>query len=316
MIRLTRITSFQRRTGVLSILIFTLIPLCNTQAQTLDISDLRTLGIKFKEQNEHFLSYVFNLSVYYLSADSSLKLAAGMDALKSALQNKRYIESRRLISDLSISYPSLSKGLQYYYGYNSILASRFDEGADYLAHIENPEGLRDRIHFLLAYGKLNMNQPGESLLNLNSIGNDFAYFKDVQNIKHNLEKGPSFVRKRKVVALPLSACIPGAGQLYNGFVFDAIQSFGFNLVLGGACYATWRYEMAQEKSDRNYILPIISTGAWSIFYLVNFYSAWNSTDRANLYHEGRFYRSVSDDYQAVLRTGDFFLNGSIPESWW
>ncbi|MFQ5825222.1 MAG: hypothetical protein ACE5JB_14330 [bacterium] len=102
--------------------------------------------------------------------------------------------------------------------------------------------------------------------------------------------------------------LPGAGQAYSGFYFDAIQDFGLNLVLGYAAYASWRHELDYKRRDRNYVMPIISTAIWGIFYLTNLYNSVNAAEKANLYRENVYYSYILEKFQFILKNKDFFLN--------
>ena len=128
-----------------------------------------------------------------------------------------------------------------------------------------------------------------------------------------IDTGPSFVRRHKIAAVLMSMSVPGLGQAYSGHYFDAIQSLAFNFLLGGAAYLSWKYEVLdRDSSDRNYALPVISTAAWSLFYLANIWNAANSASRYNRYRELRHYRSILDRFSIMHTDKQFFLNVTLP----
>jgi len=279
-----------------------------SQEANLKLLDLRQLAKQFYDENKYFLSYIYNLSFYHLTIDPAEKIKAGLDALDSCLMDNRFQEAEELIYKLEINSPQLKEYMTYKCGYSLLMSGRFADGDIYLTKLQQSEKLLTKIQFLRAYAKLNLNQPKECIEYLNKIKDEeFPHMDELNEIKHDLATGAKGGKKNKLVAFGLSAFIPGAGQAYSGLYFDAIQDFGFNLVLGYSAYASWRYELTYERGDRNYTMPLISTVVWGIFYLTNLHNAVNSANKANLYRENTYYTNILKKFQLVIKDKDYFL---------
>jgi hypothetical protein len=312
MIHRKQIIFLKSMTGVLSILIISTSSLASNTNPALEISDLRILGKQFQDGNKPFLSYIFNLCFYHLTADSAEKLHAAFDALSSCIITEHFHEASTIIEQLTMDFPHLSEKLKYLYGYSLLSMGRFTEGDLYLRELENHDEFRTRVLFLRAYVKLNTNQPGECSKYLEEIYKDeFPYSESLEELQISLKKGPKGIPKYKTIAVLLSAILPGAGQAYAGFYFDAIQSFGFNLALGCGSYAAWRHELDHPREKRNYILPVITTGIWGTFYFVNLYNAANVSQKANLYRDNVYYSRILERFQVVIEDEKYFLNIGI-----
>jgi len=310
-----QISFLKRKTGVLLILItlaFFSVNRVHPQESTLKLNDLRHIAQQFQNENQQFLSYIFNLSFYHLAKNPADKLAAGLDALDSCIITNHFQEAEQLIFELGAAFPNLKENLTYKYGFSLLMAGRFVDGDIYLRTLQENEDFKTKVKFLRAYATLNLNQPRQCLRYLNDIeGRKFPRPEKLNEIKHALKMKPKGAKRYKAIALPLSMVIPGAGQAYSGFYFDAIQGFGFNLVLGYAAFASWQHELDYKRGDRNYVMPIISTTVWGVFYLTNIYSAANAAEKANLYRENVYYSNILQKFQLILKDRDYFLNISL-----
>jgi len=273
-----------------------------------EVSDLKKLAENFKKNDEHFLSYIFNFSSYFLSTNENEKLEFGLNALDSCLLTQHFEEAERIITILSNDFPEINEFLKYKYGYILIKSNRFIDGEIYLRNLQNSNIDINKILLLRAYAKINSNQIESCKDILSRIDiNNFNYSKELEEIKFGLSNPKKIKKKHTFIALPLSILIPGAGQAYSGFYFDAIQDFAFNSILGYSTYASWKLEMSYNRKNRNYILPICSSAVFGIFYLTNLYNAINSTQKANLYIENQFYKKYIDKFDIIVNDKEFML---------
>ena len=280
-----------------------------TQETNLQVSDLRRLGKKFQNDNQLFTSYIYNLSFYYLTTDSNEKLAAGIDALDACIVAKRLSEGEMIIGRLLVDFPEYKNFLNYQYGYLLMLNRSINLAISRLEYLPKIPELSNRVKFMKAYAEVNFNNPEAGLKYLSQIEVDkFPYQDDLREVESNLSAEPAGKKKHKAVAVPLSIVLPGAGQLYSGFYFDALQSFGFNLILGYSAFASWRYELGLERKDRTYVLPILSSIVSGLFYVSNIFNSANSADKANLYRLNRQYSTILKQFELVLKDDTYFLN--------
>lgn len=272
------------------------------------VSDLKSLADNFKKNNEHFLSYIFNFSTYYLTNNKNEKLEFGLNALDSCLLTQHFEEAERIITILSNDFPEKNEFLKYKYGYVLIKSNRFIDGEFYLRDLQNNNIDINKILLLRAYAKINSNQIESCKDILGKIDtNNFKYSKELEEINYELSKPKKIKKKHILIALPLSIFIPGAGQAYSGFHFDAIQDFAFNSILGYSTYASWKLEMSYNRENRNYILPVSSSIIFGVFYLTNLYNAINSAQKANLYIESQYYKNLINKFDIIINDNIFML---------
>jgi hypothetical protein len=308
-------TFLTKKTGVLSILIFFTISLINrgiAQDNDFRINDLRRLAAKFESNGQYLLSYIYNLSFYHLTNDTTRKFISGWDALQLCLKTKHLDEGELLVQQMLTDYPHKKNFLLYNMGYLLVLNGKFDEGIDYFDRMSDSDSYDDRINILRAYTALCFNQPTESTNILSAVRIDnFSYNKQLAEIESSLRSEPAGSKKYKSIALPLSMILPGAGQFYSGFYFDALHSFNFNLILGYAAFASWRYELGLSNEKRTYILPIFSSLVWGVFYLSNLYNAANVVDKANLSRWNSHYNGILDKFRLIIEDNSYFLKYNI-----
>ncbi|MBN2789197.1 MAG: hypothetical protein JXR69_03330 [Candidatus Delongbacteria bacterium] len=233
-----------------------------------------------------------------------MKLDSGLDALKSSLTYNRFNESEVLIKDMSQYFPQIRNDLYYYYGYMLIRHQYFDQTTEIFDQVQ---GFENNKLFLNAYTCLNNNQINKSTSSLEKINNDFKYFNEAKEIKKMLISEPEYSYKYKTVSFLLSSIIPGSGQLYSGFTFDALSSFSYVATSGSAVYATWRYEFSKKESDRNYVLPAITSIGFTIFYITNLYNSVNVAEKANLFNQSQYYSKILDKFKLIIDDNKYFL---------
>jgi hypothetical protein len=305
---------FQRKAGVSLILLALLVALPdNSQGQdtSLNISTLRDLGIKFMQKGEYQLSYFYNYSYYLLSADMQKKKEAVLDAVDACLLTGHYPEAEKVIFDAENFGSGFSDQLKMKYGYSLVMQREFTRADIYLGKIEDPGRFPNQYHFLKAYTTINSNSTSECLENLKKIDSSFPDYAEVSNIIGVLNADKKFKKKHLALSLPMSALLPGLGQAYSGFYFDALQSFGLNAAFGVGAYSAWKYELTKNKTDRNYVLPGVSTLIFSIFYITNLYNTANVTQKANLFSESEYYRKIADRFDIVLNNNSYFIRLKI-----
>lgn len=310
-----RITFLEKKIGVLSILIFLTLSSIDSgisQDSVFKVNDLRRLATKFERNDQYFLSYIYNLAFYHLTSDTAEKFASGWDALQSCIKTRHFDEGELLVNQMVADFSHRENLLRYNMGYALILNGKFGKGIDYFDRISNGQSYADRINILRAYTALCFNQPVESKNILSTIKTDsFPYNKQLFEIESSLISEPAGGKKYKIIALPLSMILPGAGQFYSGFYFDALHSFSFNLSLGYAAFASWRYELGLSNEKRTYILPVFSTLIFGIFYLSNLYNTANVVDKANLSRWNSHYSKILEKFRLIIEDKSYFLKYNI-----
>lgn len=279
------------------------------QAQQIELSDFRTLGQIYKDSDQHFLSYIYNSSFYFLSSKNAVKLKAGLDAVNSCLLYNRHIEAEILLKDIYSTFPEYQNEIQYYYFYLMTSMKFFDRN---LLDYSQIKGFNNRKSFLNAYLEFHENEIDKSINLLNDIDSVFKYYNDVNLLKDQLRSKPKYNKKFKTISLLFSTFLPGLGQFYCGSSFDALNSFAFNFVTGIGTYSAWKYEFSKNENKRTYILPIISSIIFSSFYVTNLYNSVNLAEKSNLYQESKYYDSLLEKFNVIISDKEYFIMFTIP----
>jgi hypothetical protein len=281
------------------------------QDSLLSSGTLRKLGTLFLEKGEYQLSYYYNYSAFLLEKDPVRKAGAAIDAVDACLMTGHYAEADRIIFDLDSTSREVADLLRMKYSYSLLKQKDYTRAGIYLSKITDPGKWPNQFHFMKAFSDIASRQKEQCLSELGMIDDSFAGSFDIQAIRSDLGN-PKGIRKKHVgIALPLSAILPGLGQAYSGFYFDALQSFGLNAAFGIGAYASWKYELSKDHDKRNYILPSVSTLIFSAFYMTNLFNSVNVTQKANLYSEDQYFRKIADKFDVVMTTNGTFIRLKI-----
>ena len=272
---------------------------------------LRRLGVKFLEKGEYQLSYFYNYSSYLLETDSVKKINAGVDAVDASLLTGHWKEAENLIFDLDNSRYKIADLLKMKYSYSLLMQKDYTRAGIYLSKIADPGIFKNQYHFMKAYAEINTRQKPECIKDLDLIDNSFIANEELTGIKNELAGPATFSKKHVGIALPLSVIVPGLGQAYSGFYFDALQSFGLNAAFGIGAYSAWKYELSKDKPNRNYVLPSLTTLIFSAFYITNLFNSVNVTQKANLFSENQYYRKIADHFDVILDRNQYFIRFKI-----
>lgn len=308
-----RITFLAKRIGEFFILIFVTCFLQTSalaQEQTFHVADLRRLAKQFRQTDQPFLSYAYNLAFYHLTKDSTEKFQAGLEALRTSIATSHFDDGKKVLDLLVNDFPGCKNYLTYQYGYLLIRSGQYGKGDTYIRDFQDVQMLSDRVKFLRAYAQLTyFNYPEGSVRYLSQIeGENFPYPNILSDIKTAMNTRPPGTKKYKAIAIPFSVVLPGSGQFYAGFYFDGVQSLGFNLILGYATYVSWRHELDRPRGDRNLTLPILSSAVSGLFYLSNIYNTINAVDKANLYRQNKHHSAILEKFRVVLKDDGYFLD--------
>jgi hypothetical protein len=268
-----------------------------SQDEPIRLSQLEELGERSYQSGQHFYSYFYNSTVFFLSSDSIRRSRTGKMALTSAVRGNRVAEAELMMESMVTVFSYKRSAFQQMYGYLLSANRRFAESDVVLSNVRDSSEAYALVPVLRAYNRLNLNDRIGAIGMLEKIHTSAPWQSECREIRAELEK-PVFKTKSRFIAGALSAAIPGSGQMYAGLWFDGIQSLGFNAVTGYAAFASWRYE--ESKNKRNYVLPVLSTAVAAAFYLTNVYGAINSIQRVNRYHEGEFYRKIIGKMNVIL----------------
>lgn len=303
MTRRKQITSLSGVIGALSFLIF--ISFVNViECQNINLNDFRTLGKLYREKNLHFLSYTYNLSYFYLTPKSEENLQAGLDALYSCILYNRHNEAEILFEDIIASYPEQLQRVSGVYTYYLLRMNFLNISSELVSQVDD----EDKEAFYRSYIALHRNALTHSRQHLSLLSEDFKYKAEADTLKMLIRQKPVYNKKYPALSLTMSTVLPGLGQFYAGSTFDALNSFSLNLITGIAAYASWRYELSKESSDRNYVLPAISSIAFTGFYITNLYNSVNIARKTNLYKESLYYEDILQRFNLIIRDQEYFLS--------
>jgi hypothetical protein len=288
---------------------------CLAGPVTLD--DLRRLGDNLAQEGDSFGGYLFKTAAYHLTDDPQLKKRLGLEVVGLCTQARRYPESERMLAALAADFPqagAFHDSLAFAYGYSLLLDGEFGRSDIYLRPLQKVPGFKDRALFLRAYDQLQENdeRAARPLLERIEPGN-FRYPDSLASLLQVVRQGPRFHRRHKAAAVLLSAALPGLGQEYCGHHFDALHSLIYNALFGGACYTAWKYGFSDRSpGHREIALPVFTTAASAVFYVVNLWNAANCAGRYNRYQEMRYHQDLVQRFELVRREREYFLQGDPP----
>lgn len=262
-----------------------------------------TLGEEFNRSGQDFLSYQNYISAYLLEEDSDKSIELGLKALKPCLNLNRLNEASWLINSLSLK----EDNREYYQTLMALILVKTDNlnKADDVISILDLES-NNRAKLINSYYYFLKDDYTKTKEILSTIKNSSKQ-SEVNDILDKLNTPLDFKRKSPLLALTLSSIIPGSGQIYSGLTYDGINSFIINGLLGGTAATAWYYEINRDHDKRNYTLPIISTLAFSFFYITNLYNSYNSANRYNSYNESRYYDSIFNRLQLIIEDSSYFI---------
>jgi TM2 domain-containing membrane protein YozV len=102
--------------------------------------------------------------------------------------------------------------------------------------------------------------------------------KHLTDIRNSLDEFADIPPKSKFLACALSFVIPGAGQLYCGHTYDAIQAFAYTV---GSIFATYGFYRYDKSVNGHLGLTYVGAAVSSIFYASNIISAGRTADYRN-----------------------------------
>lgn len=296
MISSGQITSLSKITGIFIILISISIPLKANDS----IDNYLKLGEEYYLSNQYFLSYQNYSSAFLLEEDREKALEYGNKALESCINVNRINEGRWLIEKLS----SIEDKKEYYDSLSILLLLKNNKIKHADNILSNYDNSKENLQILTAYSLFLKDDYIQSMEVVNSINLDI---EKLDNLKISFNVEPDFDKKSPVLAGILSGIIPGAGQIYTGHTFDAVNSLSLTGLLGGTSGVLWYYEMERDHNDRNYFLPTFSTVLFSFFYITNIYNSVNSANRYNSFQENNYYGNVLDKFKLIINDTGFFL---------
>jgi len=174
------------------------------KADDKDGSDFRRLGKVYRDSGQHFLSYLFNLSYFYLEEDKGEKFKAGMDALYSCVEAKRVEEGLYIVQELQDMFPEESALFDLYFIYILVSGKDFRNVERKFSTITVPKNYEDQYYFLRSYSLLSLDRAELSLKELRKIGSSFKEYGEVLTIIHDIEKEPELEYKSRAAAFTMS----------------------------------------------------------------------------------------------------------------
>ncbi|MFW5879352.1 MAG: hypothetical protein ACOCUV_00865 [bacterium] len=283
------------------------------QEQNLEISNFIELAEKYKKGEQHYLAYINYLNYYMLSNDVTKKNDALIEALKICVSAEQFDDAEKLMSLIARDPEINAEKFNYCYSYLLQQKNMFSKSDIYLRHVGDSIKYTDDYYFLKSYLKLMQNQPRESKAILSQISAEkYDFGANVTAIRNAFGNEKEIKRKMTLISVPLSMVVPGLGQAYAGFRFDAVKNFGYNILFAYTTYASWQYELERPRDERNYFFPATSSVIFGLFYLVNIYNTINVTQKANMFFKNKFYKEIAQSFQMVLNGNSFQTRICIP----
>lgn len=288
--------SLPKITGFFIILIILSTPLKGND----QVDNYIKLGEEYYSSRQYFLSYQNFSSAFLLEDNKELAIDYGLRALESCINVNRLQEGRWLIDKIS----SIEDNKEYYDSLSILLLLKNNQIKQADKLLKDNDTHNDNTQILNAYSLFLKDDYKESREVVNSI---IIESENLENLKTSFNIEPDFNKKSSVLAGILSGIIPGAGQIYTGHTFDAVNSLSMTGLLGATSGVLWYYEMERDHNKRNYFLPSLSSVMFSIFYVTNIYNSVNSANRYNSFQENQYYGSILDKFKIIINDTSFFL---------
>ena len=271
----------------------------NNDDRPFKVIDLNNLANKHFENKNYYSAYLYSTSFYDLSVNDSLKYINGKIALESCINSNRLKEGLQVIRNLFNDFPDKNSELDIFYNYMLIKNRFYNEARkNILKHGYN----NDQNKLFLGMSYLYSNKPDKAKKIIQAI--EFKHENLVKTL-NSLESKPDFNKKHPGIALTLSALIPGAGQIYTGHTFDGLVSFGYTSITAIGAYSSIMYEQSLTRKKRNYVLPVISSAAFTTFYATNLYNSFNLAKKTNKFNEAEYYKKQHDNLKEILNDKKF-----------
>jgi hypothetical protein len=281
-------------------------------ARNLSTDDLQTLAAGALSSGDTFLAYAYGMASFQLETDRGRRLAAARTAFAACLMGNRMDEAERVINAVTAAYPD-DRALAQELAWESALflysSGKPVEAEFHLRSVRDDPAYATRAKFLLACARLKANQPSSSAELLRGLEADpaFPHREPLPALAADIERTPDIGHKSRVVGVALSGVLPGAGQIYSGLVFDGIQSFTFCAGFGYATVASWEYGRTRDDVATRWVLPVLITSVFAVFYASNIENAANSARRANLVARARWVDGIVERLDGILSDQHYFL---------
>jgi hypothetical protein len=276
------------------------------QESNFKIDSFSELADKYKTEGLYYLAYVNYLNYYMLSSDFTKRENALLEALKICVTYEQFDDAEKVMNLVSIDAEINEEMFIYFYSYLLLQKNQFSKSDIYLRNVSDSLKSTYDYYFLKSYLKLMQNQSRESIELLSQINTSTYDYGDQVITILNAYKNEKVIRRIKpLISVPLSMILPGSGQAYAGFQYDAIKNFGYNILFGYTSYTSWKHEFELPINERNYFFPLTSSVIFGFFYIVNIYNTINVTQKANLFYKNRFYNEVAQNFQVVLNDNTF-----------
>ena len=132
---------------------------------------------------------------------------------------------------------------------------------------------------------------------MDSLSDNFPDGKSLIEIGRLIDSRESVSRRSQLIAIPLSMTLPGSGQIYAGHLFDGLQAFGFNAILGSAAYYAWAYQTEKQTSIA---IPAILSIGWGFVYITNIWNTAEAVNRYNRYELNRHYLYILSKMESTI----------------
>ena len=233
-------------------------------------------------------------AIYFYSQDDDMKTYCILRIAKAYLKSNKYKSSIRYAGILANDDNALATvktesflllGLNYYSLQNYQLASQFFTMADELQPFD--QGL---LYLGLIEAETRNWEGASEVFSTLARNNDN---KQLTDLAHNLSlevlKGKKIKRVSPVFSVFLSTLIPGAGQLYSGHFYDALQAFLYVGIFGLASYGVYLYD--SHFSD-HYVYTIAMVSITGLLHLSNIISAYRTAQYRNHRVENQFLDNI------------------------
>lgn len=233
-------------------------------------------------------------ALYFYSRDDDMRTYCILRIAKAYLKSNKYKSSIRYAGILANDENALTAaktesflllGLNYYSLQNYQLAHQFFTMADEIQPFD-----RGLLYLGLLEAE-NRNWEGASeVFSTLTRNNDNMQLTDLaESLSLEVLKGKKIKRVSPVFSVILSTLIPGAGQVYSGHFYDALQAFLYVGIFGFASYGVYLYD--SHFSD-HYVYTIAMVSITGLLHLSNMISAYRTAQYRNYRIENQFLDNV------------------------
>ena len=112
-----------------------------------------------------------------------------------------------------------------------------------------------------------------------------------RQLSKEIVKGYHVKRKRSLLAILMSAVLPGSGQIYCKHYYDGVQAFMYVSAFAFTTYAAYKHD---KHCNNNFMHTYIAAGITSLFHIGNIIGAQRTAAYYNMVQKQKFMTQIRE----------------------